>query len=255
MDTNWLELFEEMSAGELSEEKKNEVLAKINNDPEVAELYEQFRAAKKFIELKIQFDNQNKIQEILTRVIDHEAISESGKKDSKTPLYWWYTSAAVLLTLVLLGFWQISQYTDIALSQAYLEIEKVTVDTPMGAINDSLQSLAVEAINEKNYTEAIPYLYQLMDSFPDDRAYRMTLGKVLVKAQKPTQAISVLEHEKMDFALVVHERNWFLALAYLQSGNSKMALEYCDRIIEGSKNLSERKKAASLKSKLNSWWR
>ncbi|MEM7373090.1 MAG: tetratricopeptide repeat protein [Bacteroidota bacterium] len=262
MKAQWLELFEDLSTGDLSDEQAYDLQKTIQEDPEVGELYQQYQAAKHLIRLKTQVDQEAKIEKILTLVrSDDPSPEQSTKPSPPARIRWvrWISIAAAvgLLILIVVGVQKRKQFGNEAIAQAFLQKEVVMMDKTLGTQGtlDQLILTTSEALEARQYPEAIDGLQQLVGRFPDRLSYRMLLGKTYLKNNQPAQAIEILDSELLDNVLFDQERNWQLALAYLQLDQATTALDLCEEILRESKSKALQTKARELTQHLHSFWR
>lgn len=174
---------------------------------------------------------------------------------------WMYLAAAciALLLLFALGWQQHRQYQPTMLASNYLQ--KTAQPNAGITLGTDVHQQGITEFDSGHYTQAIEYLSQVPPSSADYAQAQFLLAYSHLMTGNTGKAIELYEAilEKKDdpahpFLQYADRSRWFLALAYLESGQEQLAIPLLQTIVQDP-HAYMHQSAQALLNDLNSFWR
>lgn len=234
--------------GGMDADSEREFAQELKNNPE---LHKEYEFQKEVAEAITEDD----IMELRGELESIESSRRKGLKLHLTNIQKFTAAASITLFLGLGLLWlyigQITNPQELYASyfQTYPNIHSQR-SVNKDAQTERLERVAFQAYEEKNWTVAVSLFNELIDASPENTTYVFYGGIVNLKQEKPEQAIShfkeVLQEQDN---LLASQANWYIALAYLKTGNINQVKYYLDKIITA--NMDRKEEAKELLQKLN----
>ena len=199
-----------------------------------------------------EFQKTFKFQENLKTVIKKEtqtqlkeelqSFDNSTKPSSKTYIKW-LVAASIIILLALPSFWYFGSSNldnDALFATNFKPFENVVHPIVRGEDSDDLKSKAFISYEAKDYEEALNYFNDILKE-SDNATISFYKANVLLQLNKNDEAIEILEQNNELPQKLKSQQQWYLALAYIKTNNTKKAIARLNTIIE---NGTYKKKAA-----------
>lgn len=181
-----------------------------------------------------------------------------GQKTAGKTVKWraYLRVAALFLTVCVLGLvlYRYSRTPDLEkIYESNFELYSVSMERNMGgdaaSVLDSTWQLAGQAYQQRNWEAAEPLLRDLggNEDFAARDLAKLLLGNIALAQDSTEWAIATLQQVDPGNLTLKYDAAWYLALAYLKSGDKDLALDQL-KALEGSKVYNE--KASELREKL-----
>jgi len=217
-DEQELTQIEQYLNGTLPPEEAFAFTERMENDPDFAQKVAEYKNILAGIDEFGQDDFFNKMRSWENAL----AASEAETKTKEIPFKQYFARAAVVLLLLLpLGYWIVSQnslsYTNEELFALYFEPYDDIISSRASGNTDMLAQ-GMEFYHNRNYSEAITYLEKYQTGTPDQPAVDFYLGVSYLATDQTENAEQffkkVIAHGESAFVEVAE---WNLALAYLKT--------------------------------------
>lgn len=239
----WIEAY---LTNELSPEERAVFEEKIRTDPEFAEEVALQRDTHSLVEVAATLDYKAELQRI-------DAEMESMQRQPFFRLMTVRIAAMLLVLFACVYTIVFFQYNNQQLfGEAFSPYpDKYMYRGEMPAA-DSLMKSGMEAYNQGEYSRAIPYFSQLVQTSEQPGA-SLYLGISFLSVDNPKAALPAFDLASLS-ATWTETANWYRALALIQDGQDKAAKAVLEDIRQQETN-GYREQATELLVKLNSSWR
>ncbi|MBT1697308.1 tetratricopeptide repeat protein [Fulvivirgaceae bacterium PWU4] len=211
MDEDIYILIDRYLAGELSAEETQDFEGRISTDTAFAEKVLLYRSVTENLRSKFSGEEEEaRLRARLAAIAQAELREEKQAKVVSLRWYHWAAAASILLIAVVwfyTGKSALPEYTEYASHGPLALAERGT---------DSLLQQAEEAFNTKQYTQAIRYLNQLLETDPDNRELQLYKGVALLETDRISEAEAIFSAIRNSDTAYKHKATWYLALSALK---------------------------------------
>ena len=228
---DWLEAY---LSGEMSESERIAAQAKIKENPEIqAQLSD---LEDMYTVLKVH--NRNLLKKTLQKA-DQETKSRTAAPKQVFMKYAIGIAASIILLFVAYWFLQSSSSPQ-ELFAAHFE-PYPNYEIVRGEENQNSFSKAMYAYDQNDYRNAISLMESLLEKESKQEDLLLYLGVAYLANQQTQSAIQTLQElHQLPSQKYEAQSNWYLAMAYLQSGNAEQAKIYLKKLIEESSTYQEK---------------
>ena len=117
-------------------------------------------------------------------------------------------------------------------SEYYVPYEAYTTQRGSSEVENENRKKAWEAYDKKEFATAVPFFETALKENPTDSEGWFYLGNCYLSLEKPDQSIAALRKVYTEESLFTQQTQWYIALAYLQKGETDHALILFARIAE-----------------------
>lgn len=240
--------------GEMPANEKAAFEQELEQDPELEEAY-QFH--KQLAEGQAyQFKQEKKA---MLQALEAEAAEPDAKprRKKRNPLYIGLATGVGAAAVALIVFLFLPGKSAQELGKAYFDpFPDYTTETVRGGgpqpseESESIFDRGMRAYRASEYSVAIPRLQEALEKGKNPALSHFYLANALMAKGKPDEALQHLAGLKpelrQDYQI---QQQWYLALAYLQTGNEQKALPILDSLTE-AEHFQHKRAAKKLRAKL-----
>lgn len=224
---------ERYNSGEMSETEKQWFQKELEGNENLRNELALSKRADEILKKQNVISLRNKLSEIERQRNE----VKSPAKDSKRSVYIKYAAAiaglVIIGSLVLLPGKKLSG--DEIVKQYYKAYEPVTNQRSAQSVSDAAFTLALEFYNTHDYNNAAILFSKVLENKPNDMQIVLLVGVSNYEEKKYPEA-------KQSFGKVIDDNNnlyidqarWYLALCYLNTGETKKAAQLFDKISKES---------------------
>ena len=224
-------LIDRYLAGELNEEEKAAVEARLSTDEPFAQEVQLRREMEQF--LKQQPQREQLKEQFAGLGEKYFADGDSGRKEAKilglSRRQWLFAASFALI--VVAGALLYSQLRPSLYEQFNSHPPLALTEKSSDGIN---LSRVEQAFNTGRYREALDGLNQYLDNHPKDLTAQLFKGIAALELKQYDIAIPVFESLRLGDTDLQDYGAWYLALTYLRQGDRKKCRELLEEIPEGS---------------------
>jgi predicted Zn-dependent protease len=240
--------------GEMSREEEAAFQAELKADPK---LYETYQFHKQVADGEAYRFKQEKKALLQALEAEQSAEPESATSKRRAPVYLWLAAGIGAAAVALVVFLILPGQSAQELSQAYFSpFPDYTTETYRGGgpqpseESESIFDRGMRAYRASEYSVAINRLQEALEKGEKPALSHFYLANALMAKGKPDEALQHLTGLKpelrQDYQI---QQQWYLALAYLQTGNEPKALPILNSLTE-AEHFQHKRAAKKLRAKL-----
>ena len=219
MEDKYIERIEAYFDKKLNELESKQFLNDLEKDPELKQLYSEYKLAMDVVDNRAEKDLREKISQWRTE-----------KKQGQTRSLWIYSGIAAGILLLLgtsLFFLQNRPISMQQLAIRYYNLPKAPESTMGGG--EQHWSFGVEAFSKKQYRQAIKEWVSIEGKTAEVKYY---LAHCYFNTREFDKAIVLFQELSAGTSVYSYPSNWYLALAYLASDNRVESMKKLNAILE-----------------------
>ena len=237
----WDELIFKVLNNEADEVMEKHLLAAMNKNPELSEIYDLNKA------LFVGIRNKGR-QQILEQLKYLDSEYDNEKNSKSKSIYYWLVAAVLILSVCIGAVW-FSNNTDKSqnLFDAYFQhFELLETNATRGGFSqESLLFKSTNIYSEREYSKAIELFRDAIDS--TYQIENMYLGVSYLGNDNPRKAIEVFKKYIYSKGAFKNDANWYIALSYIKLNDFESAQMFLREVVD---NENAGIKASELMKKL-----
>ena len=228
--------------GELSREELDWFSKELESNAVLAEDIRLYREVDSAIREQDVMDLRDQLDVIHNSIGDPSVAPVKHTRYRKVLSYAAIASLAVLLSLGVLLKVQHKKLTNQQIYQRHFEPYEVTMVYRSAETEDLLRR-AVTAYDAQQFTAAIGLFEQLLQSYPDEMEYQLSLGISYMETDQYDKAggkfTKIIDHNDN---LFIEQAEWYLGFCYLQTGQNTEARTHFREIARSSSSFNTKAK-------------
>lgn len=214
--------------GRLSPEEQTRLEMRIMNTQKLATEVNRFRTLRILQRQAHLIQGKALLEEIIA---DTPVVPEYGKHGSifrehvlNTRRIRYFSATVVLAFIAVLVFFiRQKQYENNLKSISRFHLQPIGNMIGFAPDDQSNAALAMHAYDAKDYAQTVSRLEKELENNADDNSLQLYLGVSCLMLQQPDRAIKLLRPVAATEHFVTTPAKWYLALAYLQTGETEQA--------------------------------